>query len=597
MSSKRHNSELVKLARNTRVHRSFTDDSIYHYLSALDCPASLTVWLLYSNKEYSQLVDYEVSPLNYLKAADFGDAYAASLFLSKANFLDLPVSKKDAAFEKFSKYENLCKQTNERFLNLALDPNYHGPNVWLLHATERKIAEILGAFDPEEWFDGANWGPGVTTLLKGEHVSSVNKFHSENGITRDLHSLVEPLLKRAYPGWWAHLEAERPADVFAFQIGNKVVTVPKNSKTDRVIAIEPGINLFLQKGIGLMIRKRLRRRGIDLTSQVLNQQLAKKGSKDNSLATVDFSSASDTISTEVVRALLPPEWFSVLDTCRSRLGVLDGKLLRWNKFSSMGNGFTFELESLIFYAAAAAVKDLAGVSGEISVFGDDVILPSAAFDMFSAFTAFLGFVVNPKKSYSSTEFRESCGSHYFAGFDVKPIFLKERLQNVQAIYRLANNVRWLAHRRSSYYGCDRKFRSCWSHLYRGVPKPLRFGIPAGKGDGGFVVNFDEATPSRARHGFEGFYVSSLLEAGVSQNFEGTGLLLSRLKALPNQVFGSSRQLDTLASVASRSIVVDEILDQRITERTRGNTYELRGRVKLKIGRLLVHQWCNLGPWL
>jgi hypothetical protein len=597
MSSKRHNRELVKLVRTTRVSRTVTDDSIYQYLSALDCPTSLAVWLLYSNNEHQQLVDLEVSPLNYLKAYQFRDAYAAVQFLSKSDFLNLAVSKQDAAFEKFHLYEEHCKQTNNRFRNLLLDPKYHGTSVWLLNATARKIEQILGPFDPERWFDNANWGPGVTTLLKGSHVSAVNKFHSENGITRDLYSLVGDLIPVAYPGWWKHLTDENPTGPFAFQLGNRVVTVPKNSKTDRVIAVEPGVNLFLQKGLGAMIRNRLRRFGINLNSQVNNQLLAKKASKDDSLATVDFSSASDTISTEVVRALLPPEWFQVLSACRCQLGFERGNLIRWQKFSSMGNGYTFELESLIFFAAAQAVQELTGSTGEISVFGDDVILPKADFEMFSDFSDFLGFVVNKRKSFSSSYFRESCGAHYFSGFDCKPIFLKERLSNAQAIYRLANNVRWLSHRRNSHYGCDSRLRRCWSYLYHRVPKPLRFGISAGKGDGGFILNFDEATPVRARDGIEGYYTSCLLESGVSQNFEGTGLLLARLKALPDQVFGSNRKLTAPVRFQQRSIFIREILDTRIVERTQGNAYTLRGETKLSVGRILIHQWYNLGPWI
>ena len=37
--------------------------------------------------------------------------------------------------------------------------------------------------------------------------------------------------------------------------GNKIVTVPKNYKTERTIAIEPLLNSVLQKGIGAVIRK------------------------------------------------------------------------------------------------------------------------------------------------------------------------------------------------------------------------------------------------------------------------------------------------------------------------------------------------------
>jgi hypothetical protein len=380
----------------------------------------------------------------------------------------------------------------------------------------------------------------------------------------------------AYPLWAERLLGPDNSgclkeDAFKFVAGNEVVTVPKNAKTDRVIAIEPGLNLWFQKGCGSMIRRRLRRFGVNLNSQENNQQLARASSSTGLLATVDFSSASDSISYNLVREVIPSRWFTLLDVCRSPVGNHDSSQIRWNKFSSMGNGFTFELESLIFFAAALAVCENSGVSTrEISVFGDDVIIPSSCYDLFSSFCDFLGFKVNNQKSFSSGYFRESCGSHYFAGVDCKPIFLKEILTNVQSIYRLANNVRMLAHRRNSYYGCDSMLERCWRNLVSWVPKPLRLRIPAGQGDGGFISNFDEATPSRARYGVEGYHYRALIETGVKRSSEQLGLLLARLWS---------------PSPSAHK-----------------NTYALRGRTRLSLSRIsdsgcLVKQWYDLGPWL
>jgi hypothetical protein len=592
MSSKRRNAELVKLARTFRVTSSVTDEAVLDYLSALDCPRSLTVWLLYKNGEHQQLVDLDIEPEDYDTVQRFRDAYDAWAFLSKSDFLKLDISKKDQAFKKFYQYEELCRLTNSRFRNLSLDPNYHGANVWLLNAVIQKIDKILGEFDPEEMAEQANWGPGVTTLLKGEHVSAINKFHLENGITRDLYSLVGEAFPVAYPGWHNHLTQKFGEQWACYQVGNSIVTVPKNSKTDRVIAVEPGLNLWFQKGIGKMMVRRLQRWGIDLQhQQVVNQRMAKEASETGLYATVDFSSASDSISKELVRTLIPCEWYQVLNACRSPLGKHGNKLIRWEKFSSMGNGFTFELETLIFYAAALSVREYIGVSGDITVFGDDVILPTSCYDLFSSFSEFLGFKVNRDKSFSRSYFRESCGSHYWGGVDCKPIYLKERLRNVQSIYQLANSVRWLAHRRNSHYGCDSRFRVTWFHLCGRVPKPLRFRISVSKsivspygvnlferdvppkreytslGDSGFISNFDEAAPvvSRATHGIEGYYASALVELGVSQDFEGAAVLIARLRSPSLQEYG--------------------------------NSYTLRGRTKTRVNRVLVSQWYNLGPWI
>lgn len=599
MSSKTHRRELVQLARKYRVARSFTNDVVFTFLSDLDCPRSLTVWLLYSSKEHEQLSSLEANPSQYNAMEDFRDAYAATNFLAKSDFLTLDVKKDEAAFDKFFKFEDLCRQTNRRFSDLSLDPLFTGANVWLLNATTRKIASILGDFSPEEWVDSANWGPGVTNQINGCHVSAVNKFSREAGITRQLRSLVEPWFHLAYPTWFRERtapvrtyyaesdlgrEGEGPMELvdanvevsdfgYIEEIGNSIITVPKNSKIDRVIAVEPGLNLWFQKGIGAMIRRRLRREGIDLNDQTRNAELARLGSLYGTLATVDFSSASDSIAYNLVREVLPPAWFGVMDACRSPIGIRGDQQTKWEKFSSMGNGFTFELESLIFYAAAHAVREFLREDGAVSVFGDDVILPSSCCDLFYPFATFLGFKVNQQKSFSAGPFRESCGAHYWGGVCVKPIYLKEMLNNAQSVYKLANSVRALAHRRGFNHGCDRRLRGTWRHLFLGVPKSLRLRVPPGLGDCGFHSNWDEAAPTTTAatrlpmyRGFEGFVVVGLIESGVSSlPVEHSGVLLTRLRL-------------------------------RSRDQALGNHYVLRGRTRVDIKNLLVSQWSNYGPW-
>jgi len=574
------NRVLAKQARDFRASASVTDSAIFNFLSALDSPRALSVWLLYSNNEHPQLVELEVNPKHYNDARRFRDDYIATCFLSKSDFLKLEVSKKQAAMAKFSKFENQCRETNRRFKSPLSDPLYTGSNVWLLNATRRKIAWILGDYDPEEFVESANWGPGVSTLLKGENVSAYNKFQSETGITRDLYSLLSTWFSVAYPSWSDHLSSQSSENLgFTFQRGNVVVTVPKNSKTDRVIAIEPGINSWFQKAIGTMIRRRLSRVGINLNSQDKNQQFAHEGAFLDHLATVDFSSASDSVSSAVVEELLPRRWFQLMSATRSVVGLEGKQVIRWEKFSSMGNGFTFELESLIFYAAALAVCEFRQSStADVSVFGDDVIIPASCFSLYSDFCAFLGFTVNPTKSFDVGPFRESCGAHYFEDLDCKPLYLKGRLHNVQAIFKLANGVRMLAYRYRRNSGCDRRFLFTWSHLCKRIPKHLRFGIPRGLGDIGLIKNFDEVVPPLAPgRGFEGFLVRGLLETGISRECEGHGLVLDRVRG-----------------ARGASPIMDKSLNSE--DRVQGNSYVLRGRTRLSVSTVLVASWYNLGGW-
>jgi hypothetical protein len=586
----------LEAARNFRVPHRQTDVTVYQFLFAIDTPRALTVWLLYKNKEHDQLCALDIDPNNYEFPQLFRDDYVATNFLSKASFLETSFDREVVAFEKFHKFETLCRHTNIRFNNPSLDPKNIGSNVWLLNATRRKISQILGDFCGEELADDANWGPGVSTLLKGCEVSGYNKFRAERGITRDLYSLIVDWFPVAYPSWADHLSRESGESWAVFQDGNTIVTVPKNSKTNRVIAIEPGINLWFQKAVGSMIRRRLLRFGIDLNDQSKNADLAREASLDSSLATIDFSSASDSIATAVVRELLPPRWFLLLDCMRSKRGNSDKGSIVWNKFSSMGNGFTFELESLIFYAAASAVREYMGLTGVISVFGDDVVLPSESAQQYADFCDYLGFQVNTQKSFSTGLFRESCGSHYFSGVDCKPIFLKERLSNVESVYKLANNIRRLAHRYGHNDFCDNRFGSCWSHLASGVPESLQFMVPLSAGDVGFISNLDEAHVTRARYGIEGYFYRSLASLGVTRRGDGQGLVLAHLRRLgPSSSDDGSRR--------HRAWLPGSRLPPRFDTTIRPDLiashefYALRGRSKRLVVKSLVAQWYNLGPWI
>lgn len=525
------------------------------YYASLDCPRSLTCWLLFRDSEHRQLVELDINPDHYCDAHSFRDAYLATKFLSKADFLSTNIDLRSTALEKFKEAERDCGATNRRgFHHLTINREVGAR----LHvAILRKIDSTLCRFVPEEWFDSSGWGPGVTLLVKGSDTSPVNKFRLENGTTRPLDDLMGAFYASIYPSW--NLEKR------VIQPGNKVITVPKNSKTDRTIAVEPGLNLWFQKGIGQMIRKRLRWVGIDLDLQERNQLLSKKGSVTGRLATVDFSSASDTISESVVRELIPGDWLRVMELSRSRFGVLGSHQFLYEKFSSMGNGFTFELESLIFFAIAFAVcENLQLDCRDVSVYGDDVIIPVDAYPLFVKTCAFYGFKVNTQKSFSDGYFRESCGAHWYNGLDCKPFYLRELVEGDSRTYHAANSIRRVSRSVGGFPHCDARFFAVWRYLKRKVRKP--FFISEGYGDGGFISNFDEAAPIRARHWIEGFFVKHLADVPIVYNSDDHAVLLARL-------WGRSVEMDL------------------------GNKTPLRRRVKQKVKKLFIRRWENLGPWI
>jgi hypothetical protein len=230
----------------------------------------------------------------------------------------------------------------------------------------------------------------------------------------------------------------------------------------------------------------------------------------------------------------------------------------------MGNGFTFELESLIFYVLAmSCCKYLQLETKDVSVYGDDVIIPVKAFQLFREIALIYGFSVNTEKSYFSGYFRESCGSHYFNGMDCKPYYLKEVVDGDLRVYQVANSIRRLAHSVNSF-GCDSRFMECWQLLRSKIRKPCL--ISDGYGDGGFISDFDEATPAKAKHSIEGFYAYALLSVPIRYYSDDHALLLARLKG-------------------------------RSVELSFGNDTNLRNRVRIIRKKILIRRWAYLGPWI
>ena len=204
--------------------------------------------------------------------------------------------------------------------------------------------------------------------------------------------------------------------------------------------------MWFQKGLGRSIRTALRRFNLDLDkNQVKHQQLAQEGSRNGTLSTIDLSNASDSVCYRIVKFLLPPDWFAVLARYRSPMTRVskDPELwLRNEKFSSMGNGYTFELETLVFAALIAACG---GNLGKDSfVYGDDIIVPGEITDHVIKLLEFCGFSLNREKSFTDGCFRESCGGDYFNGVDVRPYFLKIDPSNVLDWFNIHNGIyyRW-----------------------------------------------------------------------------------------------------------------------------------------------------------
>lgn len=230
--------------------------------------------------------------------------------------------------------------------------------------------------------------------------------------------------------------------------GNRLSFVPKTAKISRSICTEPGLNMFYQLGFGAILESRLEEYyGINLSTQPFkNRELARLGSTTNRFFTIDLESASDSVSLAMLREVLPPDFYRWLTAFRSKTCEFQGNVFNLEMVSSMGNGFTFPLQTILFSAVVVACMRFRGIEilyprgtchGNFGVFGDDIIAPTEVWDDVVDTLKMLGFVVNATKSFREGPFRESCGGDYFLGRNIRGVYVKN-LDTPQAIYSAIN---------------------------------------------------------------------------------------------------------------------------------------------------------------
>lgn len=441
--------EKIALLRTTKAAEMFLD--------AIGTERALRVKEQLLAEDYLGVATNSIAPSDYLSSGHFCLDYAAVSFLKKLEGMPTGLDLDEIALRAFKGAETMCASTNIRFTYGR--PLKNGAEQ-LIESARRKIASIIGEKpDYDRIASLMTWGPGATATIKGDMVRPESKvlepklsvtpkaFRLARGVVgRDLHWMRARLGCNHEPP--ALLEVAGPCSALQseFQLVHymRVVTVPKSSVTRRTIGAEPSMNGYIQQGVGRLLKDLLFKKGVNLRDQSWNQTLAKCAQQLN-LCTIDLSSASDTLSYWLVEELLPPAWFELLSSLRSGHALMpDGKIVALEKFSSMGNAFTFELESLIFYALSWACCQEVGAPVEfLSVFGDDIIVDRRAYSRIEGLFKICGFKVNPEKSYVSGRFFESCGVHAFNGCDVTPMYQKELLYGLPELVRLHNRIlRW-----------------------------------------------------------------------------------------------------------------------------------------------------------
>lgn len=383
--------------------------------------------------------------------------------LKKYLFPSDAVSRRDLALKKFLEAEAACAEFNHGgYLRLAANGDWVAE---VLTYAQSFCKDVLGDRpDFSKLVPWARFGPGATLTSNGSTSQYFKYAKWPYTVTRGCAAYARFLIESDARWMGALTESYRmkygipqhyPIDmrvfwsrVFELVEGNRIGFVPKDSTVDRSIAIEPLMNLRLQLGVDGYIRRKLKRYDIDLDSQEKNQVMASLGSEVSSVnrfATIDLSAASDSVSLKVCEMLLPSEWNSFLLKLRSPIGFIKGHgNMQYEKISSMGNGFTFVLESLIFASLIFGVLKIEQKSvdpvKDFAVYGDDLIVPERHYDKVVHILQCAGFAVNLTKSFKSGIVKESCGTDWFQGYLVRPVALTKKPECVMDLYVDYNRI-------------------------------------------------------------------------------------------------------------------------------------------------------------
>jgi hypothetical protein len=488
------------------INRAIVDDG--QFLAAclvlfeeLDCPTSLGLYICAKHGDIRSLVSHEVRPEAFNCPREYFDARQACDFARKYPFTLSGESPEQRAFQSFQECEDACEQANKRIRTIQQYPAFFGEEIgeWLRLA-KGEIADILGDFCPNEWMREMKFGPGTSAGVDG--TSIFDKFAATPSVTEELLPLAVACLQEC-PVWVEAIafneEADNLLDVLLMP-GEKYNQVPKDAVKHRNIGIQPLFNGWMQLGLGRMIRRRLMKAGVDLDNgQDHNRALARLASINGKLCSVDLSNASDSIAYMLIRLLIPDDWFHALDITRCKYIYNDSGTQKLHRFSSMGNGYTFELESLIFMALVRAIAATRGCKlpkHRFAVYGDDLLFPKELLADVESLFRIVGFQINRKKTFSDSPFRESCGADFWAGVDVRPYIQTKKVRYVADIVSLANGLQRRG--RSSPRGCsyDCGVGAAVQHVLGWIPSKVRRLIACGFTEEDSMILSSEHRPGK-----------------------------------------------------------------------------------------------------
>lgn len=298
------------------------------------------------------------------------------------------------------------------------------------------ISSTLGVYNPSEW--RFRHGPGAVSA--GGRLVDKYRWLSWSSKLENVFPIADYGFHN-YGGWagWAGL-----GGVVDYEPCSRLVAVPKSFSKPRLIAAEPAEHQWCQQNIWHYLSDRVVgswiHRFVRFRDQTANQELALRSSLDGRCATVDLEAASDRVTCPMVEVAFRGNLGLLLALQATRTLCIQQQLcrdidtvVRLKKFSTMGSACTFPVESLVFLGLTIASvltarrlrvtpENIARLQGEVAVFGDDIVVPVDAREIFERCFEVFDFKINALKTFWTGRFRESCGVDAFAGVNVTPAF-------------------------------------------------------------------------------------------------------------------------------------------------------------------------------
>lgn len=471
----------------------------------IDSPHSLAIHLLLEAGMYEELKDFEPDPANYLDdklesispclhralptVTNFRYDRQVSRMLIKSSNLPLKNDPDSVAIETFRDIEAL-NETNYK------KPPLRAP--WLLELGY-EINRLLGGDESgfltsrslTRVIENGALGPGSSSGMNCPVIT--DKLRRSSSIGPRLVPFASAIKGEA---WVKHSQDSKRSKLKVIP-AVAVVTVPKNAFTSRTISPMPLLNMYVQLGLGEILRERLRLFGCDTSDQTINQRLSQEANVKK-LATIDLKSASSWFTERNMEGILPNDLMHFLRLVRPEYYKLEGDTPHYMyNFAPMGAGYTFNLMSLYFLALARITvpRELHDL---VSIYGDDIIIPQEYAAEFVSRLEFLEFQVNHRKTFMSGNFFESCGTEWFHGHDVLPFYCRRGAVGtggepmVPIVYRvqLANKLRRWAWQPSGY--CEKRWRPIWDRLIKPVARRDRPCVPFHLGDVGLTTSLNES---------------------------------------------------------------------------------------------------------